>query len=165
MNRHRDNVPKKMTEFDEKRLRRQRKDAELPNLLLLDPLLHLSGEDAPEIVLLDRPVRLFMIGIVASDQLDIDRAAFGGMTIGRHGHEDRPYRDKGVPLTDIGRKPEHVRSALLSHSGHNGDPILMLRLHLEKDAFGMIREIIDVHALVVLCAEQHQVVQVFAERR
>lgn len=67
VDRDRNNVSEKMAEFDKERLRRQRKDAELPDLFLLDPLLHLSSEDASQIVLLDRPVRLFTIGVVASD--------------------------------------------------------------------------------------------------
>src|SRR5579859_2478659 len=61
VHRHRNDVSEKIAELNEKWLRRQRKDTELPDLLLLDPFLHFSGEDAPQIVLLDRPVRLFMI--------------------------------------------------------------------------------------------------------
>src|SRR5690606_25267711 len=45
VHRYRDNVSKELAEFDQKRLRRQRKDAELPDLFLLDPFLHLAGED------------------------------------------------------------------------------------------------------------------------
>lgn len=63
MNRDWNDVSEKMAEFHEQRLWRQRKDAELPDFLLLDPFLHLAGEKPPQIVLLDRPVYLFMIGI------------------------------------------------------------------------------------------------------
>jgi hypothetical protein len=63
VDRDRNNVSEKMAELDKERLRRQRKDAELPDLFLLDPLLHLSSEDPSQIALLDRPVRLFMIGV------------------------------------------------------------------------------------------------------
>lgn len=65
--------------------------------------------------------------------------------------------DKIITELEAGRVP-------WVHPRHDGDAILMLRLHLEKNVFRMIRQIIDVHALVVLCAGQHQVVQVSGER-
>ena len=94
-----------------------------------------------------------MIGIVTSDQLDIDRSALGRMPVGRHRHENRSGRNQGIPLSDVRREPEDMSGAFLRHSRHDGDPVLVLRLHLKKDVFRMIREVVDVHALMVLRAE------------
>ena len=57
-----------------------------------------------------------------------------------------------------------MRGALLRHSRHDGDAVLVLSLHLKQDGLGMIREIIDVYALMVLRTEQHEIAQVLGER-
>jgi hypothetical protein len=102
-----------------------------------------------------------MIGIVApTNSISIVRPSAGCLSGGIAMKIDRV----DIPLSDIRREPEDVRGALLRHSRHNGDPILMLRLHLKQDGLRMIREIVDVHALMVLRTEQHEITQVLGER-
>lgn len=165
VDRDRDDIAEEMTEFDEKRLGRQREHTKLPDLFLLDPLLHFPGKDAPEIVLLYCPVILLMVRIIAPDQFDVDRAPLGGVTIGRHRHEDRPGRYQSIALTNVRCKTDHMCGALRRHSTYDGDSIFMLCLHFKQDAFWMIREIVDVHTLVVLGAQQHEIIQVLRKRR
>ncbi len=125
------------------------RDAEAEAVPELHALLNPAREQGPEVVPLDGPVLRLVVPLGAAHQLDIDGAALGGMPVGGHRREDGPRGHEGVHRADVGREPDHVRRPFLGDVRHDRHPVLVLGLHGQQHALGVVVEPVDVDALVV----------------
>ena len=90
MDRDGHDITQQAPELDQQRLRCQSKDAQVPDLLTLDPPPHLSFELTAEVFSLETPIGFFVISVGTSKQFEVDRLPICRMAIGWHGGEDSP---------------------------------------------------------------------------
>ena len=163
MNGGRNDVAEQPAELYEQRLRRERKNAEVPNLLALNATPNLGLELPSQILPLNRPIGWLIVAKGASHHLEVQGLAAGRMTLWRHRRKDSLSRYQRLVVADGGAEPDDVRCALFVDAGQDRDPSLMLRLHGQKDGLGMISDGIEIDELVVSGAHQHEVLEAAAK--
>jgi hypothetical protein len=159
VNNGRNDVAEQPPELNEQRLWRECKNAEMPDLLTLNPAPHLGLELPSQILSLNHPVCGLVIAKGAPRHLEVQGLAAGGMTLRRHRRKDRLGRHQRLVVADSGAEPDDVRCALFVNAGDDRNPSFMLGLHSYKDRFGMIGDGVEIDELMVPRAHQHEVLE------